>query len=66
MNDHQLAEKLATAAGRLLLDVRDELANATAENGKPRRGCPPRKCGSSTRSTGPELADAVTQVTASQ
>ncbi len=30
MTDHQLAERLATAAGRLLLEVRDELADATA------------------------------------
>lgn len=34
MNDHQLAAQLATAAGRLLLAVRDELADATAEERK--------------------------------
>ena len=29
MTDHEVAERLATAAGRLLLEVRDELADAT-------------------------------------
>lgn len=29
MNDHQLAARVATQAGELLLAVRDELANAT-------------------------------------
>lgn len=34
MNDHQLAAQLATEAGRLLLAVRDELADATAAERK--------------------------------
>lgn len=34
MNDHQLAARLATDAGRLLLTVRDELAQATAAERK--------------------------------
>jgi 3'(2'), 5'-bisphosphate nucleotidase len=34
MTDHDLAARLATEAGRLLLDVRDELADATASERK--------------------------------
>ena len=34
MNDHELAAALATRAGRLLLDVRTEFADATAEDRK--------------------------------
>lgn len=34
MSDHDLAARLATAAGKLLLDVRDELADATAAERK--------------------------------
>ena len=34
MNDHELAAALATRAGRLLLDVRTEFADATAEERK--------------------------------
>jgi 3'(2'), 5'-bisphosphate nucleotidase len=34
MTDHHLAARLATEAGRLLLDVRDELADATASERK--------------------------------
>ena len=34
MNDHELAAALATRAGRLLLDVRAEFADATAEDRK--------------------------------
>ena len=34
MNDHELAAALATRAGLLLLDVRTEFADATAEERK--------------------------------
>ncbi|HEY9263577.1 MAG TPA: 3'(2'),5'-bisphosphate nucleotidase CysQ, partial [Mycobacterium sp.] len=34
MNDHELAARLATDAGALLLDVRAELADASAEQRK--------------------------------
>ena len=34
MNDHRLAATLATEAGRLLLDVRTEFADATAQERK--------------------------------
>ena len=34
MSDHELAARLATAAGELLLKVRDEFADATAEERK--------------------------------
>ena len=34
MTDHDLAARLATAAGKLLLDVRTELADATAAERK--------------------------------
>jgi 3'(2'), 5'-bisphosphate nucleotidase len=36
MNDHELAARLATRAGDLLLDVRAEFADATVAERKPR------------------------------